>query len=73
MIFELCIFIIPFIFVWLIISLINFIRTPKDNSEKHENAKTMFFISAALFGGVLSISAAFQFIKWLLTTPIFHM
>lgn len=73
MLFELYIFLLPLIFVWLIISLIMFIQNKKKHFEKRENAKTMLFIATAFLAGDACIVYAFMFIRWLLTTPIFRM
>ncbi len=73
MLLDVCMFLLPFIFVWLIISAVGYVRARKNNSEKRENAKTILFIAAAFFAADACVACAFMFVRWLLTTPIFRM
>lgn len=51
MLLDVCMFLLPFIFVWLIISAVGYVRARKNNSEKRENAKTpkQYFLSPRPF------------------------
>lgn len=54
----LSIFLIPIAsFIWLIVSIIFFVRTPRENTKKRSHWKLQLIISAVIFGLLLLLIA----------------
>lgn len=64
--FTLSLFIIPAAsLVWFIISLVMYMRTPKDNAELRKKRRLPFILSSIAFGVILFVVIAFMILMML--------